>query len=71
MRNTVDAHVTPGDGSWAPGATPSSVGAVNDLEGALLFAGIPIVTVGLVWALVFLSSRPATTKSAEDDGTGS
>lgn len=30
---------------------------MNDLEGALLFAGIPIGTVALVWALVFGSTK--------------
>lgn len=51
---------------------PSSVGAVNDLQGALLFAGIPIATVGIVWALVFgTSSKPATNKSSDDEDTGS
>lgn len=41
---------------------------MNDLQGALLFAGIPLATVGVVWALVFGTTRkPATTKSVDDE----
>jgi hypothetical protein len=64
----LDSQVTPNDAVESGTVPPSSVGAVNDLQGALLFAGIPLATVGVVWALVFGTTRkPATNKSVDDD----
>lgn len=69
-RSATDTQVTPDDAAGCGTARPSSVGAVNDLQGALLFAGIPLATVGIVWALVFgTSSKPATNKPGDDEGT--
>ncbi|GAA2656179.1 hypothetical protein Adu01nite_91720 [Paractinoplanes durhamensis] len=44
---------------------------VNDLEGALLFAGVPLAVLGLVFAIVFRTSdkpsREPITKPVMDD----
>jgi hypothetical protein len=67
-RSATDAQVTPNDAVGSGVAPASRVGAVNDLQGALLFAGIPLATVGVVWALVFGTTRkPATSKSGDDE----
>ncbi|MFD0523127.1 hypothetical protein [Paractinoplanes durhamensis] len=44
---------------------------MNDLEGALLFAGVPLAVLGLVFAIVFRTSdkpsREPITKPVMDD----
>jgi len=49
---------------------------VNGLEGALLFAGIPLAVVALVFVLVFLTSpkpskEPISKPVMDKDGDGS
>ncbi|MFF5081311.1 hypothetical protein ACFY36_30055 [Actinoplanes sp. NPDC000266] len=47
---------------------------MTDLEGILLFAGIPLAVVGLIFALVFLTSakpsREPITKPVMDEDSG-
>jgi hypothetical protein len=51
------------------------LGGVTDLDGALLFAGVPLAVVALVFAFVFLtndkpSREPITKPILDDDQPG-